>query len=110
MSDNVVLGRRIRKVNVMDDCIKESLLIEIDTSHFHIRVIRTLERIIEDRGKSSIIFSNNGSEFTSKILELCCQDKEITLQFIQHGKPAQNGFIEIQATLLRIGARCLSFL
>jgi len=94
MSDSVVSGRRFRTFNVMDDCSREALAIEIDTSLSSKRVIRTLERIIEDRGKPAILRSDNGPEFTSKDLELWCQDNEITLQFIQPGKPMQNGFIE----------------
>jgi putative transposase len=49
MSDSVVSGRRFRTFNVMDDCSREALAIEIDTSLSSKRVIRTLERIIEDR-------------------------------------------------------------
>ena len=89
MSDSVVSGRRFRTFNVMDDCSREALAIEIDTSLSSKRVIRTLERIIEDRGKPVILRSDNGPEFTSKDLELWCQDNEITLQFIQPGKPMQ---------------------
>lgn len=94
MSDSVVSGRRFRTFNVMDDCSREALAIEIDTSLSAKRVIRTLERIIEDRGKPAILRSDNGPEFTSKDLEIWCKDQEITLQFIQPGKPMQNGFIE----------------
>ena len=94
MSDSVVSGRRFRTFNVMDDCSREALAIEIDTSLSAKRVIRTLERIIEDRGKPAILRSDNGPEFTSKDLEIWCKDNEITLQFIQPGKPMQNGFIE----------------
>lgn len=49
---------------------------------------------MEQRGKSGAIRSDNGPEFTSKDLELWSIDNGITLQFIQPGKPMQNGFIE----------------
>ena len=94
MSDSVVSGRRFRTFNVMDDCSREALAIEIDTSLSSKRVIRTLERIIENRGMPTILRCDNGPEFTSKDLEIWCKDKEITLQFIQPGKPMQNGYIE----------------
>ena len=94
MSDSVVSGRRFRTFNVMDDCSREALAIDIDTSLSSKRVIRTLERITEDQGKPAILRSDNGPEFASKNLELWCQDNEITLQFIQPGKPMHNGFIE----------------
>ena len=94
MSDSIVSGRKFRTLNVMDDCSREALAIEVDTSLSAKRVIRVLERIIEDRGKPTAIRTDNGPEFTSKDLELWAMEKEINIQFIQPGKPMQNGFIE----------------
>lgn len=94
MSDSMVSGRKFRTLNVMDDCSREALAIEVDTSLSAKRVIRVLERIIEDRGKPTTIRTDNGPEFTSKDLELWANEKEITIQFIQPGKPMQNGYIE----------------
>lgn len=36
----------------------------------------------------------NGPEFTSKDLELWAKDRAIMIQYIQPGKPTQNGYIE----------------
>ena len=94
MSDSMVGNRKFRTMNIMDDCTREVLAIEIDTSLSSKRVIRTLDKIIEQRGKPVAIRSDNGPEFTSKDLELWSIDKGIKLQFIQPGKPKQNGFIE----------------
>lgn len=94
MSDSMVGNRKFRTLNVMDDCSREVLAIEIDTSLSAKRVIRTLERIIEQRGKPTAIRTDNGPEFTSKDLELWSLDKGIIIQFIQPGKPMQNGYIE----------------
>ncbi len=57
----------------MDDCSREALAIDIDSSHSFKRVIRTLKQIFEDRGKLAIFRSDNGLELTSKDLELWCQ-------------------------------------
>ncbi len=78
----------------MDDCSREVLAIEVDTSLSSRRVIRTLDRIIEQRGKPVSIRTDNGPEFTSKDLELWSLDKGNNLHFIQPGKPMQNGYIE----------------
>ena len=94
MSDSMVGNRKFRTLNVMDDCSREVLAIEIDTSLSSKRVIRTLERIIEQRGMPVTIRTDNGPEFTSKDLELWSLDKGISIQFIQPGKPMQNGYIE----------------
>lgn len=94
MSDSIVGGRRFRTFNLIDDCTREVLAIEIDTSLSSKRIIRTLERLILDRGKPNIIRTDNGPEFTSKDLELWARDNEIQIQFIQPGRPMQNGYIE----------------
>jgi putative transposase len=94
MSDSMVGSRKFRTFNVMDDCSREVLAIEVDTSLSAKRVIRTLERIIEQRGKPKAIRTDNGPEFTSKDLELWSKDNDIIIQYIQPGKPMQNGYIE----------------
>jgi putative transposase len=94
MSDSLMGIRKFRTFNVMDDCSREALAIEIDTSLSAKRIIRTLERIIEQRGKPKTIRTDNGPEFTSKDFELWCKDQGIENQYIQPGKPMQNGYIE----------------
>lgn len=94
MSDSLMGIRKFRTFNVMDDCSREALAIEIDTSLSSKRIIRTLERIIEQRGKPKTIRTDNGPEFTSKDFELWCKDQGIQNQYIQPGKPMQNGYIE----------------
>ena len=94
MSDSMVGNRKFRTFNVMDDGSREVLAIEIDTSLSAKRVIRTLQQIIRHRGKPQMIRTDNGPEFTYKDFELWCTDNEIKLQYIQPGRPMQNGFIE----------------
>ena len=43
-------GRRIRMLNVVDDCTRECLAIETDTSLPGTRVIEVLERLRDQRG------------------------------------------------------------
>lgn len=94
MSDSLVDGRKFRVLNVIDDCNREALAIEIDTSIAAKRVVRTLEQVIEWRGKPKDIRVDNGPEFTSKDFTLWCLYNNINIQFIQPGKPMQNGYIE----------------
>ena len=49
---------------------------------------------MQQRGKSQSIRVDNGPEFTSKDFEWWCREKEINIQYIQPGRPMQNGFIE----------------
>ena len=94
MCDSLVDGRRFRLLNIIDDYNRESLAIEIDTSLPALRVIRALNQLIETRSKPKTIRVDNGPEFISDRLQQWCNDRGITLQFIQPGKPMQNGFVE----------------
>lgn len=94
MSDSMVCGRKFRTLNVIDDCSREALAIEIDTSLPAPRLIRVLDRIIEERGKPDQIRVDNGPEFTCSLFATWCRDKDISLLYIQPGRPMQNGFIE----------------
>ena len=94
MCDSLVDGRRFRLLNIIDDYNRESLAIEIDTSLPALRVIRALNQLIETRSKPKTIRVDNGPEFISDRLQQWCNDLGITLQFIQPGKPMQNGFVE----------------
>ncbi len=94
MYDQLTDGRSVRLFNVLDDCNREALGIEVDFSLPSERVIRTLDRIIEWRGKPDAIRCDNGSEFTSKKTIKWAADNGIELRFIEPGKPQQNAYIE----------------
>ncbi len=94
MSDTLQNGRGIRTFNVIDDYNREGLGIEIDFSLPATRVIRSLERIIEWRGKPDAIRCDNGPEYISQALISWANKQQITLLYIQPGKPTQNAYIE----------------
>ncbi len=94
MHDELENGRKFRLLNVIDDFNREGLQIEVDFSLPAPRVIRTLERIIEERGKPKNIRCDNGPEYISHALQSWAKKHEITLQYIQPGNPQQNAYIE----------------
>lgn len=67
---------------------------EIDLSLPAGRVIRTLNRIIEWRGKPSAIRCDNGPEYVSASVRRWAEANDIRIQFIPPGKPQQNAFVE----------------
>lgn len=94
MHDQLSDGRCIRLFNVIDDFNREGLGIEVDFSLPSERVIRSLERIIEWRGKPHTIRCDNGPEYVSGALLAWTDRHRIGLEFIQPGKPQQNAYIE----------------
>lgn len=94
MHDSLSDGRSFRTFNVIDDYNREGLGIEVDLSLPALRVIRTLERIIEWRGKPKSIQCDNGPEYISQQLMDWAHRQKIQLHYIQPGKPQQNAYIE----------------
>ena len=94
MSDQLADGRSFRTLNVLDDFNREGLGIEVDISLPALRVVRTLERIIEWRGKPMSIRVDNGPEYVSAVLQVWAQKRGIGLSYIQPGKPQQNAYVE----------------
>ena len=94
MSDSLSDGRLLRTFNVLDDYNREGLAIEVDRSLPSLRIQRSLEQIIEWRGKPAAIRLDNGPENIAQSLVDWANDKQITLIYIQPGKPTQNAYAE----------------
>ena len=94
MSDSLINGKSFRTLNVLDDYNREGLAIEVDYSLPSQRVSRTLDRIIEWRGKPKAIRLDNGPEYISRHLKEWANENDIDLRFIQPGKPSQNAYVE----------------
>ncbi len=94
MSDTLSDGRSIRTFNVIDDFNREGLGVDVDLSLPSSRVIRSLEQIIEWRGKPLALRCDNGPEYISQTLKDWTIKQQITLLYTQPGKPTQNAYIE----------------
>ncbi len=94
MADSLADGKRIRTFNLIDDYNREGLTIDVDFSLPSARVIRALEQVIEWRGKPSAIRCDNGPEYISGEIINWANKQQITMLYIQPGKPTQNAYIE----------------
>ena len=94
MSDALYAGKRFRTFNVIDDFNRESLAIEIDTSITGKRLIRVFEKLKKERGLPNVLRTDNGPEFLSGDFVAWADAAGIMIQYIQPGKPNQNGYIE----------------
>ena len=93
MRDTLKDGRVFRTLNIVDDCSRECLAIEIDTSLTSRRVVAVLERLADERSLPQTIV-DNGPEFAGTALDAWAARKGIRLHFIDPGKPIQNAYIE----------------
>ncbi|SIS78159.1 putative transposase [Insolitispirillum peregrinum] len=94
MADRLGDGRAFRLLNVLDDFNCEGLGIEVDFSLPAERVIHSLNRIIEWRGKPRMIRVDNGPEYISEKLKEWAGRQGIKIQHIQLGQPQQNAYVE----------------
>jgi putative transposase len=92
--DELAGGRKFRTLNLMDGYTREALAIEVDTSLPGLRVVRVLERLREMGGTPAAIQVDNGTEFTSRVVDQWADQQGVALHFIERGKPTQNAFIE----------------
>jgi putative transposase len=94
MSDALIGGKRFRTLNVIDDCNRESLGIKASSSLPSQQVTNFLDVIALNRGYPKKIRMDNGPENISKTMKEWAAVRKIELEYIQPGKPAQNGYIE----------------
>jgi putative transposase len=94
MHDQLADARTFRLLNVIDDFNREALGIEVDFSLPAQRVIRSLNQIIEWRGKPKVIRSDNGPEYISEVFAQWARENQIELRFTQPGNPQQNAYVE----------------
>lgn len=94
MHDQLSDGRSIRLFNVIDDFNREALAIDVDFSLPADRVVRSLDQVIEWRGKPVSIRSDNGPEYISGTLKSWAERHAIRLDYIQPENPQQNAYIE----------------
>jgi len=94
VSDGLADGRRLRCLTVVDDCTRECLAIEVDTSITGTRVKQVMNRLAEARGLPQSITVDNGPEFQGQVLDAWAYQANVNLSFIRPGKPNENAYIE----------------
>jgi len=106
VTDSIVTGRRFRALIIVDDYSRECPAIEVDTSLGGTRVVGVLDRLAEIRGLPEVITSDNGPEFTGRVLDEWAYRKGVKLNFIRPGKPIENAFAE--SFIGRLRDECLN--
>ena len=94
VSDSLSNGQALRVLTVVDDHTRECVAVEVDTSLPGERVCRVLESAVGQRGRPMSIVVDNGPEFRGRTLQAWSEQRQVSLRFIEPGKPVQNAYIE----------------
>jgi transposase InsO family protein len=78
----------------MDEYSRECLAIEVQRSLQSIDVVECLTDLFLERGLPDYIRSDNGTEFTSKLIREWLDRLGVGTLFIEPGSPWENGYIE----------------
>lgn len=94
MSDALTCGQKFRSFNVIDDFNREGLGILVGKCLPSRCISSYLDFIAHSRGYPLIVRVDNGPEFIAKEFIMWATRHNITINYIQPGKPAQNAYIE----------------
>ena len=94
MADQLVSGRRIRLLTIVDVFTRECLAIDVAPRLRSEDVVRTLTKLAGVRGAPARICCDNGSEFQSRLVDLWAYTNNVQLEFSRPGKPTDNAHIE----------------
>ncbi len=94
VSDQLVDGRRIRALTIVDVFSREALAIEVGQRMRAENVVEVCNRLVARRGKPNRVFVDNGSEFSGRLFDLWAYHHGVRIDFSRPGKPTDNCFIE----------------
>ena len=106
MSDQLYSGTSIRVLTIVDNFSRESLSLRVGRSLGAEQVVDELNRVTAARGVPRSIRVDNGTEFTSRLVDQWAYWNGVTLDFSRPGRPMDNGHIE--AFNGRLRAECLN--
>ena len=94
MHDQLAGGKRYRILTLVDLHTRECLVLRANFSLKASDVVEALEQLRLQGRKPGAITVDNGSEFSSKLLEAWAFSNGVKLDFIRPGKPVENAYIE----------------
>lgn len=94
MHDSLSNGSKIRSLNIVDLFSSRAVGIYVDRNINSYKVIDILEQLKLEQGLPEIIRSDNGREFRCKLVQDWAMRNNVKWDFIQPGKPMQNGYCE----------------
>lgn len=94
VADRLRNGQKIRMLTVIDEYSRKCLAIRVERALKSDDVLETLSNLFITEGLPDCIRSDNGSEFTAKILQDWLHKLKVKTAFIEPGSPWENGYNE----------------
>jgi putative transposase len=94
VNDNLVGGRKVKGLTLVDTHSKINHILEFDFSLTGARVVQFLEYATLVEGSPGAIQVDNGPEFICMALDKWAFEKGVKLYFSRPGKPTDNAYIE----------------
>lgn len=94
VADRLSNGKKIRMLTVIDEYSRKCLAIRVDQRLKSDDVLEVLSCLFVSEGLPDYIRSDNGSEFTAKILQDWLHKLKVKTAFIAPGSPWENGYNE----------------
>ena len=94
VEDRTTNGRKFRSLNIIDEFSRECLTTKVNRKLNSRDVVEELFNLFIYRGIPDYLRSDNGSEFTAKIVRNWLNRLGVKTLFIEPGSPWENGYIE----------------
>jgi putative transposase len=103
--DALFEGHAFRMLTIVNQCSRQSPVLEPAFGHCGRGVVAVLERVVGKFGTPDSNTVDHGTEFTSKALEEWAWQRGMTLGFTGLGKPIDNGHINCSMDGCEMSAR-----
>lgn len=94
VSDQLYNGQPIRVLAIVDNYSRESLALKVGKRLCGEDVAAVLNKLIGERGRPKKLWCDNGSEFTSRVLDQWAYFNKVQLDYSRPGKPTDNAVVE----------------
>jgi putative transposase len=94
VADELSNGGKFRILTVVDVFTRQALAVEAGSRLRGEHVVEVLNRLAARHGAPKVVFVDNGSEFTGRLMDMWAYHHGVRLDFSRPGKPTDNSFVE----------------
>jgi putative transposase len=94
VADQLGNGGKFRILTVVDVFTRQALAVEAGSKLRGENVLQVLNRLVVLHGAPKVVFVDNCSEFTGRLMDMWAYHRGVRLDFSRPGKPTDNSFVE----------------